>query len=54
MKMEVQKWQKKFLLIVLLIKTTWVAKYFDKTNKGKWEAIFDYYPSDLGETYFCI
>ena len=34
------------------LKATWVAKYFDETNKGKWKAIFDYYLSDLEKKYF--
>ena len=36
------------------LKATWVAKYFDETNKGKWKADFDYDLSDLGKKYFCI
>ena len=30
------------------LKATWVRKYFNSTNKGKWKNLFDYYRDKLG------
>ena len=30
------------------LKATWVTKYFNSTNKGKWKNLFDYYLDKTG------
>ena len=30
------------------LKATWVTKYFNSTNKGKWKNLFDFYLEKLG------